>query len=187
MIGELPTSLKIGGKSYPINSDFRVMLNIYAAFGDPELTDAEKCYICMKRLYSDFESIPAEHMQEAVDKAYWFADGGRKTPTSSVSRAKILDWEQDEGIIFPAVNKAAGCETRALPYLHWWSLHGYFGEIGEGLFSQVIHIRSKKSRGKKLEKWESEFLRENKELVEIKKKYTKEEQAERDRLNALLG
>lgn len=71
--------------------------------------------------------------------------------------------------------------------LYWWSFLGYFGEIGEGLFSQVIHIRSKKSRGKKLEKWESEFLRENKELVEIKKKYTKEEQAERDRLNALLG
>lgn len=187
MIGQLPTALDIGGKMYRINSDFRVMLNIYAAFSDPELTDLEKCYICMKNLYSDFESIPAEHIQEAAEKAYQFSGGGDNVPKENIRKAKIIDWEQDERLIFPAINKTAGYETRAVPYLHWWSFLGFFGEIGEGLFSQVIHIRDKKARGKKLEKWEQDFFRENKSLIEIKRKYTKEELEERERINALFS
>lgn len=185
MIGELPKALEIGGKLYGINSDFRVMLNIYAAFADPELTDQEKCQVCMLNLYCEPQTLPRELMQEAAEKAYWFAGGGN-IRTDSARKAKIIDWEQDEQLIFPAINKAAGYETRAVPYLHWWSFLGLFGEIGEGLFSQVLHLRDKKLKGKKLEKWEQEFVRENRSLVELKRKYSKEEQEERDRINALL-
>ena len=42
---------------------------------------------------------------------------------------------------------------------------GYFGEIGEGLFSTVMNIRLKRAEGKKLEKYEKAFLRKHKELV----------------------
>lgn len=187
MIGQLPTELEVDGKLYGINSDFRVMLNIYAAFADPELTDLEKCYVCMKNLYVDYEKIPRKSLKEAADKAYWFAGGGDNAPDDNIRKSKILDWEQDERIIFPAVNKAAGFETRSVPYLHWWSFLGLFGEIGEGLFSQVVHIREKKAKGKKLEKWEQEFLRENKSLVEIKRKYTKEEREEQNNILALFS
>ena len=45
MIGKLPKCLEIGGKEYPIDSDFRTVLNIFAAFNDPELTEVEKCYV----------------------------------------------------------------------------------------------------------------------------------------------
>ena len=107
-------------------------------------------------------------------------------PESGAHKAKIIDWEQDERLIFPAINKAAGFETRSVRYLHWWSFLGLFGEIGEGLLSTVLSIRQKKAKGKKLEKWESEFLREHKDTVLLKKKYTKEEQEERDKINALL-
>lgn len=185
MIGQLPTALEVGGVMYPINSDFRVMLNIYAAFGDPELSDREKAYVCVTNLYRNFASIPQSQTEEAIKQAYWFAGGG-DMPESSAHKAKIIDWEQDERLIFPAINKAAGFETRSVPYLHWWSFLGLFGEIGEGLLSTVLSIRQKKAKGKKLEKWESEFLREHKDTVLLKKKYTKEEQEERDRISALL-
>ena len=105
MIGSLPTALEIDGKEYAIRSDFRVILRIYSAFVDPELDEREKCYVCLKCLYA--EDIPREHLQEAVDKAYWFVGGG-DVPQESVQPAKTIDWEQDESIIFPAVNKAAG-------------------------------------------------------------------------------
>ena len=61
-----------------------------------------------------------------------------------------------------------------------------FSEIGDGLFSQVLNIRSKKAKGKKLEKWELEFFSEHRELIELKQVYSVEEQAEIERLNALL-
>lgn len=185
MIGELPESLEIGGKPYRINADFRVILNIFQAFDDPELTEREKCFVCVKNLYQDFESIPESDLQTAINRAYWFVGGGN-IPEKSDSSTKVVDWEQDESLYFPAINKVAGFETRSVKFLHWWTFLGYFNEIGEGLFSQVLHIRNKKSRGKKLEKWENEFIRNNRNLVEIKTKYTKQEQENQKKILALF-
>ena len=66
-------------------------------------------------------------------------------------------------------------DVRSLPYVHWWTFLGAFGEIGEGLFSQVVHIRHKLNHSKKLDKSEKEFLKKNKELIILR---TAEEQAE---------
>ncbi|MDE6519675.1 MAG: bacteriophage Gp15 family protein [Ruminococcus sp.] len=186
MIGELPESLEIGGKSYRINADFRVILNIFQAFDDPELTEREKCFVCMKNLFADFESIPEKDLQTAINQAYWFVGGGNMPEKNDVQKAKIIDWEQDESLYFPAINKVAGFETRAVKFLHWWTFLGYFNEMSDGLFSQILHIRNKKSRGKKLEKWENEFLCNNRNLVKIRKKYTKEELEKQERINALF-
>lgn len=186
MIGELPTSLEIGGQYYSIRSDYRVILNIFQAFNDPELTDEDKCYVCLKCLYVDFEEIPKINMQEAADKAYWFVGGGNIAEEDKAQDIKTIDWEQDESLIFPAVNKVAGYETRAVRYLHWWAFLGLFNEIGEGLFAQVINIRTKKAKGKKLEKHEQEFYREHPNLINLKKRLTAEEQAENDFVNSLF-
>lgn len=172
MIGELPKSLTINGKKYEINADYRNILRICEAFNDSELTDHEKAYICMKRLYYDPDSISRSDLQEAVDKAFWFIGGG-DIPKSEPSKVRLMDWKHDESIIFPAVNKVLGCEVRLLEFMHWWTFIGCFGEIGEGLFSTVMNIRQKRSQGKKLEKWEHEFLRKHKELVILR---TDEEQ-----------
>ena len=123
---------------------------------------------------------------EAMEKASWFLDGGRVIEQKHYK--KLIDWTDDEHLIFPAVNKVAGTETRALPFLHWWTFLGYFNEIGENsLFASVLSIRSKKAKGKKLEKYEQEFYKENKDIIDLKTKYTEEEKAEIERLKELLG
>ena len=100
MIGELPKSLEIDNATYEINSDFRVALLIFQAFNDPELDQYCKALVCLKCLYKE---VPA-NTEQAIKKAMWFLDGG-DTPKSQNQR-KILDWEQDESIIFPAINKS---------------------------------------------------------------------------------
>lgn len=181
MIGLLPKSLEINGTEYRIRSDFRVALLIFEAFNDSELNDCEKVQICLECLY---EEIP-EDTENAYKKAVWFLDGG-DIPKSKPLRRKTFDWKQDESLIFSAVNKSAGFETRSADYIHWWTFLGYFSEIGESLFSQVLNIRTKKAKGKKLEKWELEFFSEHRDLINIRQTYSAEEQAEIDRLNALL-
>ena len=42
-------------------------------------------------------------------------------------------------------------------------------------------------RGKKLEKWEQEYYRKNKDRVDLRKRYSAEELAEQERLKKLLG
>ena len=186
MIGILPKSLTVNGVEYSIRSDFRVALLIFEAYSDPELNEYEQAEICLKCLYENPHDIPKSDISDALKKAIWFLDGG-DMPKSKSSDKKMLDWSQDESIIFPAVNKVAGYETRTVEHLHWWSFLGLFNEIGEGLFSTVMSIRSKKSKGKKLEKWEQDFYQEHKEMVDIKTRYSDEEQFQIDKLNDLLG
>lgn len=120
----------------------------------------------MEIMFPDCDNIPYEHWQEALNKVSEFIDMGisddRKKP-------KTMDWEQDAPILIPAINKVLNCEIRAQKYIHWWTFLGAYMEIGESLFSNVIHIRQKKASGKKLEKWEEAFYKENKSLIDFKK------------------
>lgn len=186
MIGLLPKTLKINDTDYAIRSDFRIALRVLEAYNDPDLSDYDKAVVCLQCIYPSFDSIPKDDIQSALELAYWFLDGG-DSPKTKTNERKVIDWKQDERIIFPAINKVAGYETRSTEYLHWWSFLGLFGEIGEGLLSTVLSIRQKKAKGKKLDKWEQTYYRENKELIDIKTPLSAEEQAEADRLNELLG
>ena len=186
MIGRLPKELNINGTSRAIRSDFRVALLIFQACADPELSDIEKTQVMLECLYEDFENIPCGDLDEAAEKASWFLDGGDNTSNKESSKS-LMDWEQDEQMIFSAVNKTAGHETRMTEYIHWWTFLGYMRETGECLFNTVVNIRQKKNKHKKLEKYEEEFYRENKSLIDIKVKLTAEEQAEKEYYEKLLG
>lgn len=186
MIGQLPKKLEVNGIPRTIRSDYRVALLIFQAFADIEMPESDKAVTMLECLYEDYKLLLPEEYQEAVEKAAWFLDGGKEHEDPKDNR-KLMDWEQDEGIIFSAINKVAGCETRAMEYMHWWTFLGFYYEIGESLFSTVIGIRDKKSKGKKLEKHEQEFYRDNKQLIDLNTKYSPEELEEMERLNQLLG
>lgn len=185
MIGNLPKSLTVNGIDYLIRTDFRDILKIICAFNDPELEPGEKVYICFCILYKDFENLPQTDYEEAFKIAREFIDHGIKDDRPS---PRIMDWEQDENLIFPAINKVAGFEVRAAEYIHWWTFTGYYMEIPpEGAYSTILSMRAKKSKHKKLEKWEQEYWNANKSICVLKPKLTAEEQAAKDRLNELLG
>ena len=186
MIGELPKSLTVGGKNYAIRTDYRDILNIIEAMNDPDLEDSEKMFVCLYTLYKNFDGLRKEDYEEAYRQAVWFIDCGRPETEDSRPKPRVMDWEQDESILFPAINSAAGYETRSRKYIHWWTFMGYFMEIHEGVFSQVLSIRQKKAKNKKLEKWEQEFCRNNQEMIKLKTRLSKKEQAAKDRLNKLL-
>ena len=171
----LPQSINISGVEYEIRSDFRVILDILVAMSDPDMSDWEKQEVMFQIIYPGYETIPKDRYIEACEKAVDFIDYGLP---SDKPKPKTMDWEQDGPIIIPAVNKVAGMEVRSLPYLHWWTFLGYFMEIEDGLASQVWAIRQKHTKGKKLEKWEKEFERNNPGLVNLKKVYSEQQRRE---------
>lgn len=188
MIGELPRRVNVNGIERAVRTDFRDILKIVTAFTDPELEDNEKVYICLFIFYENFEDLPHDDYEAAFKAAIQFIDHSVDGDSEETRRAPhVMDWEQDEAIMFPAINRVAGFETRSAEYVHWWTFMGYYMEISEGVFSNVLSIRLKKAKGKKLEKWEREFWNSNKGICTLKSKLSEEEQAEKDRLNALLG
>ena len=201
MIGALPETLTVGGEEYLIRTDYRNVIQLFEAFQNPDLTDHEKwevaiyimfkCFSCYDDAYdmaqAGFWFDGADEpffVDEAIKQISWFISAGQ--PEKQMLEKPTYNWKQDEQIIFSAVNKVAGKETRELEYLHWWTFLGYFNEVGEGTFSFIVGIRHKLNKGKKLEKHEKEFLAHNKELVRLEKPKTREEQEQEDAYNALL-
>ena len=180
----LPTRAEIGGREYAINADFRDVLDILERLDDVEQPEFVRWTVALALFYEDFESMPAADHQEAMEYLSRFICCGRQEDGKST--AKMLDWQQDALAIVADVNKVAGCEVRALPFLHWWSFMAFFNGIGEGQLSTLVSIRDKLRRGKKLEKWEQEYYRENKERVVLKRRCTAEELEENARYEALL-
>ncbi len=184
---ELPESLTVEGREYEIRTDYRDVLNILIAFRDPDMEEREKIYVCLFVLFVDFEELSAEDYDAAFEAASTFIDCGREWKDSPRKSPRVMDWEQDGSLLFPAISKVAGREVRTVDYMHWWTFMGCYMEISDGVFSTILSLRQKRAKGKKLEKWEREFWEANKDICVLKKKISREEQEERDRLKALLG
>ena len=165
---ELPTTVEINGQVYAIRNrgDYRMVLDCFAVLNDVELSEQERIFAFLIIFYEDFNdlesvlSVNEEDLQSLVDKAFLFFNCGQEH-IAGETNYKTIDWEQDAQLISSAVNKVAGKEVRAETYLHWWTFMGYFNAVGESALSTVVGIRSKIIKGKKLEKYESDFRREN--------------------------
>lgn len=183
---ELPVSLCVGGREWKIRTNFKTILDILKCFADPQYEQDEQWVICLAILYEDFENMPVELHNEAAEKALEFIDMGMKDD-SRRPRPHLMDWDQDAAVIIPAVNQVLGTEVRTVEYMHWWTFMGAYMEIGESLFSQILHIRQKKAKGKKLEKWELEFYNENKKLIDLQVKQAGRSEEEKNALRELFG
>lgn len=168
MLGRLPQTLNVCGTEYRIRPDFRNVLTVIAAFNDEELTDKEKVFVCLNRIYEKFFLIPKD--KDTVSAAFTAASQFIECRLSNDKPSpKVVNWEKDEQLIFPAINKVAGTEVRSLPFLHWWTFLGYFQSIDrDDLWGTVLTIRQKKAKGKKLEAHEKEFYASNRELCSMK-------------------
>ena len=181
----LPTSLEIGGVGYAIETDWRTVLYVLDILGDPAYEPDERAAICLRVMVPDWERIGPEQYGEAMTALARFIDGG-VLADSGRRRPRTMDWAQDAPIMIPAVNRVLGQEIRALPYLHWWTFLGAYMEIGECLFSTVLHIRQKKASGKKLDKSELEFCRDNRSMMALRPRDTEAERQRKDELRRLF-
>lgn len=176
---DLSTDVEIGGSKYEIRSDYRAILDICTALNDPELSGQDKGGVLLGIFYKDPELIPTDRYDEAVQACFRFINGGKDEPPNRRD-PKLIDWEKDFSFIVAPINRVTGKEIRSLPYLHWWTFLSAYYEIGgDCLFAQIIRIRNALARGKTLDKSDREWYRKNRDLVDIKAKYTEaEERAE---------
>lgn len=175
MIWTLPTYVTIDGEKYAIRNkcDFRVVLDIISALNDKELDRDNRIRCALLIFYedlsgcTDFETA-AKEMMKIINSGQEECQESNKPP--------IMDWEHDYMQITPPISRVLGYSVRDPErYTHWWDFLGAYKEIGECFFSNIISIRSKKQKNKKLETWEQEFYNENKHLVDLPQTLTDEE------------
>jgi len=169
----LPTSVELGGREYAIRSDFRPVLDICTVLSDPEADEEEKAFWMLTIFYPDLDEIPPELYRDALKECARFINCGEVEKPQKAP--KLVDWEQDFLYIVAPVNRIAGRDVRSLEYLHWWTFVGYYFEIGDCTLSMIVGIRDKLRKHKKLENYEKDFYRQNRELVDFKNRRTEEE------------
>ncbi|MGN0654150.1 MAG: Gp15 family bacteriophage protein [Oscillospiraceae bacterium] len=178
---EMPKALEVGGKMIDIRYDFRAVLDIISAINDPDLRGQGVIIAVIKIFYPDWR-YAVEHADEAFNKAMWFINGGEDINPNEKPKPVLMDWEQDFKLIVAPINRTLGYECREAESLHWWTFLSAYYEIGECLFATVVSLRNKQKNHKKLEKWERDFIRENADLVNIKKRYDSTTQVEIDEI-----
>lgn len=173
---DLPISVEINGKNHAIRNkcDYRVVLDAICALNDDELTDDEKIKCALFIFYEDISQI--DDFDIAIKEMFKIINNGEEEQKKDDS-PQLMDWEHDFPLLAPPINRVLGYSVRdANNYTHWYDFIGAYQEIGECTFSTIISIRSKRAKGKKLDKWEEEYLRDHRNIVELPKKLTAEEQ-----------
>lgn len=166
----LPTTVKIRDNDFKIRNkgDFRMVLDCFNALQDDDLSQQERVISSLIIFYDDVHSYEDlcvlfkddEDLKLAIEKMYDFFNCNQKE-VGAKQNYKLIDWDNDSQIICSAINNVANIEIRSLEYLHWWTFMGYYISIGESVLSTVVSIRHKIATGKKLEKYEKDFKKDN--------------------------
>lgn len=172
----LPKSLEINGREYEIRSDYRDILEILTAMQDVELSGEERAEVVLTIFYPELGEMPPTDYQEAIGRLLRFINCGRPEKKDDKKPVRLVDWDKDFQYMVSPINKVIGKEIRSVDYMHWWTFKAAWDEIDpECTWGQIIKIRSKKAKGKPLDKSEAAWYRENREIIDIAPTYTKEE------------
>ena len=184
---DLPTSILIEDKEFKIRNkgDFRVILDCFVALNDIELEEDLRITTSLIIFYEDFNSIEdvvntdVNTLSQLVQAMYRFFNCNEES-VGAVKPYRLVDWENDSQMVIASINAVAHKEIRSEPYVHWWTFMGYYLNIGDGAFANIISIREKIVKQKKLEKYEQEFVNDNPQY--FKWEWRTDEQLQEDKL-----
>lgn len=172
---ELPTTVHVFDRTYKIRDkgDYRTIILINKTLSHPDFIEEEKAISALILFYDGLEDTDdvlnefetPELLKEAIKQMQIFISCGEDNSVGYKINYKLYDWEKDEKLIMSSINPmlGQGQDIRAFKYMHWWTYISYFMGIKESPLSNVIGIREKLIKGKKLEKYEQEFRRDNPE------------------------
>ncbi len=159
-----------------------MVLDCFAALNDTELSKDERLLAALVIFYDGFEiedilNLDEDTLRALVKEMYNFFNCGNSKGVGNKVNHNLIDWEQDQQLICSAINNVAKKEIRLEEYIHWWTFMGYYLAIGESPMSTIVAIRHKIVEGKKLEKHEQEFRKENPQYFDWKSKSIEEQEA----------
>ena len=144
LIDLLPSSVKIDGTEYEINSDFRTSVLFSLLMEDDNLSEEEKVLQALNLYYP----VVPDNSEKAIEKIKWFYSCGKLdnpigNKKARASSKKVFDFEVDANYIYSAFMSQYRIDLQDIEELHWWK----FKALLEGLkednkLSKIIEYRS---------------------------------------------
>lgn len=165
-------------EGYPIDSDFRIGIQMMTAMADPELTNSEKARVCAALLYT--EAIPPA--QTAMDGIMWFLTGWDTDNHTEKEKTqkRVVDFDVDQWRIYSAFLSQYRMDLNRED-MHFWRFMGLLTLLEECAFTRVIGFRTQKPP-KDLKGEARRRYMEQKRRFELEDPESIEEQEERRRI-----
>lgn len=175
----LPEEVEIGGRLYPIDTDFTTGIKFELLASDEEIPENEKAGLAVNLYFPD----PPEDIREALTAIRWFYSGGeglrRDTKKGGfVSVKRIYDFNYDAAYIYAAFRADYGIDLTR-DRLHWWVFRALFSALKED--NMICKIMSYRAADlSKLKGEELKFYRKKQKEFAIPAP-----KSERDKLSAI--
>ena len=177
MLDKLPTEYN----GYPINSDFRIGIQIFQILNDMELSEMEQIYKACELLFG----VEGEDwfpdtgtMQNGIQ---WFLSGWyTDNPANDEKKGhKDMDYDIDQWRIFSAFLTQFGINLNEAD-MHFWVFMGLLSTLEECAFTRVVDIRTKKIDPKMnpSDKAELRKVKERYALEQVEEDMTQQEKAD---------
>ena len=148
MLGqELPCSVTVAGETCPVDSDWRIGVQMESLLLDETVGEEEKSLLVLNLYFPDFPQRPQfylSHFQESLTACYRFYQGGQEPQSQGQSRKRVYDFDQDEGLLAAAFLTYYGIDlTDAHLTLHWHRFLALFSGLREeNTISRILSIRA---------------------------------------------
>lgn len=153
-----PETLRIGGKEYPVRTDFRDVLQ-YDRILKADPGDGSRLEEALRFMLG----VLPDDAARAVDQLNWFVrcgDGEEKRYRPSpkllgVNCEKPMDYGLDARLIWSAFRRVYQIDLRQTGYLHWWDFQAMLEELPEDVrLNRVIRYRTIDTRNRNLSREE---------------------------------
>lgn len=183
----LPESVRIHGKEYPIQCDFRIGIKLDGILRS-ELEDQEKIKRMLVLYFKD--NIPQD-IPAAIDKIIWFYRCGELLDSEDEEKKKrryirrrskdpACVLTQDAPYVYAAFMDQYGIDLTSVTFMHWWKFMALFESLGdETKMSKIMYYRQASTSG--MSKERRAFINEMKKIYKIKgtKKMTLQQRNQR--------
>lgn len=169
------------GSIYPINTDFRIGVQIHLLYADQEATEQEKMFKMAELL--GVEGLDPESLADCVK---WFLGGWSHDNPGKKKEERLSDFDIDQWRIYSAFRAQYGIDLNEIEYLHFWAFMGMLTSLSDSAYTRVVEIRGRKP-DKNMSKEDRKALQEAKATYRLGKLMTAEEKELEDSLFELLG
>lgn len=156
MLDKLPTEYE----GHPINSDFRIGIQIFQVLNDNEFAENMRFYRAYDLLFLDEDKetgesvpfkdsngadIPLPDIQTAQEGIQWFLSGWyMDNPVKGrEEQKKDMDYDIDQWRIFSAFLTQFRINLNTVD-MHFWMFMGLLSTLEECAFTRIVDIRTKK-------------------------------------------
>ena len=195
MKNNYPEFVKIGDKSYKINTDFRVAIECNRIAEDNSIGDLERCLAIIYKLFGDEGLHDSENYSQLLDLGMLYLTCENKVEKSEEQPS--IDLIEDEKYIVSSFKYDYNYNPYDMEYLHWYEFFNDLCNLSDSEFgtccalSNIRRLRTYDTSKIKDQK-EKEKIEKAKEQVALKKykkenNLTREQEESMKRFNNILG